>query len=160
MHPSELTASELWLGLRMAGWSLLVPLLKYALPLPSVVRVMAGSRRARGAAVDASRIVQLAWWTSRLQPRRFPGNCLERSLVTYRFLAKAGADPRLVVGVRSTPEPARGHVWVTLDGRPLHESRESLEGLMPLIEFGRLGAIVWRSKTTQTPAAKAVQTHR
>jgi hypothetical protein len=156
MNPSELTPSELWLGLRMAGWSLLVPLLKYALPLPSVVRIMAGSRRVRGSSFDASRIVQLGWWTSRLQLRRFPDNCLERSLVTYRFLSRAGADPRLVVGVRSTPEQARGHVWVTLDGRPVHESRDSLRGLTPLIEFGQFGAIVWRSEVAQTPASTAV----
>jgi hypothetical protein len=49
-------------------------------------------------------------------------NCLERSLVAYRFLGRAGASPQLVIGVARDERGVRGHAWVTVDGRPIGES--------------------------------------
>jgi hypothetical protein len=63
-------------------------------------------------------------------------NCLERSLVLYRFLGRAGADPELVVGVRKDETDAvRGHVWVLLDEVPLYETEEELAVFLPMLRF-------------------------
>lgn len=46
-------------------------------------------------------------------------NCLERSLVTYRLLARAGANVALVLGMRRNGSALTGHSWIELDGRSL-----------------------------------------
>jgi len=71
--------------------------------------------------------------------RAHGGNCLERSLVLYRYLARANADPRLVVGM-ARPDEYLGHVWVTVDGQPLLETPESLAPYTDVAGFGRGGA--------------------
>jgi hypothetical protein len=123
----------------MLAWSLAMPLLKRALSLPALARLAwspgSGTRNPAG----EREICQLAWWTSRVQPRRFPDNCLERSLVTYRFLARAGSQPRLVTGVGRAEGDIVGHVWVTVEDQPVHDSAESLRTYGTLIEFGEGG---------------------
>ena len=129
----------LLLGCRMASWSLAVPFLKHALPLPTLVRLAWAKPRGVSRPGREREIAQLAWWTSRVQPRRFPDNCLERSLVTYRFLARAGARPRLVTGVGRLGGEIVGHVWVTVEDEPVHDSAESLRPYGMLVEFGEGG---------------------
>ena len=68
-------------------------------------------------------------------------NCLDRSLIAYRFLSKAGAAPELVVGVAKPGEEVRGHAWVRLDGVALRETDESLDGFEELASFGGAGAL-------------------
>jgi hypothetical protein len=130
----------------MAGWSLAVPVLKHALPLPTLVRLAWARPRGERRPGREPEIAQLAWWTSRVQPRRFPDNCLERSLVTYRFLARAGARPRLVTGVGRAEGDTVGHVWVTVEDEPVHETAESLRAYGTLVEFGEGGRPVWGSE--------------
>jgi hypothetical protein len=67
------------------------------------------------------------------------GNCLERSLILYRYLARANADPRLVVGM-GKPDEFLGHVWVTVDGRPLLDTPETLRAYTEVVRFGGGGA--------------------
>ena len=67
------------------------------------------------------------------------GNCLERSLILYRYLARANADPRLVVGMSKAHE-FLGHVWVTVDGRPLLDTPETLRAYTVVVRFGARGA--------------------
>jgi hypothetical protein len=43
-------------------------------------------------------------------------DCLQRSLLLYRELSKAGADPTLMVGFRRTADRTEGHAWVTAQG--------------------------------------------
>ena len=65
-------------------------------------------------------------------------NCLERSLLAYRFLAQVNAQPRLIVGVHRQPNAdVVGHAWVEVDGRAVHESETDLHDFVPLVEFGR-----------------------
>jgi len=136
---------DAWLATRMAGWRLVLPALKWVLPLPRLVRLMsAGSpgRRKR----NRAREEQIATLADAVGgPRRNPrlDNCLERSLVSYRYLSKAGADPELVVGV-SRDQPVRGHVWVRLDNEAIHDSVEEFE---EITNFGRDGV----PATTQPP---------
>jgi len=119
----------------MLAWGVLLPILKYVLPLPTLARLAwrGGRGRARNHEHEA-KISTLA----RLVATR--SNCLERSLVAYRFLARASADPRLVVGLGRQEDRVRGHVWVTLDGNPLLESAETLREYTPIVSFGVRGA--------------------
>jgi hypothetical protein len=74
------------------------------------------------------------------------GICLERSLLAYRFLSGAGANPRLVVGIQpgdtsGTGSSLIGHAWIVVDGEPLFESPASLSEYTSFFSFGRAGAL-------------------
>jgi hypothetical protein len=81
------------------------------------------------------RIAELARVVYRSQHKSRSGNCLERSLVLYRYLSGAGADPELLVGVRRGEEEVRGHAWVTLHGAPVEEPPDNLDGLVRVVAF-------------------------
>jgi len=66
--------------------------------------------------------------------RRTGGNCLERSLVLYRFLSRLNAEPELVAGMGKAGEVIC-HAWVELDGQPLLESPESLKPYAEVVRF-------------------------
>jgi hypothetical protein len=128
--------ADAWLVLRMAGWRLVLPLLKGRLPLTRLVRLMWRGERARPVtAAREARVAELARVVYRSEHVSRRGNCLERSLVLYRYLSAAGADPHLVVGIRSGEAPVRGHAWVTVRGEPVEEPPQSLEGLTRVVSF-------------------------
>jgi hypothetical protein len=132
--------TDVWLAVRMLGWRIALPALKYRLPLPKLAELMwlDGGTRARRADQER-RITMLArglYGPRELLPL---DNCLERSLVLYRFLSEAGAAPRLLVGVGGA-DSVLGHAWVILDGEPVHETRASLEEWAPVLAFGAGGA--------------------
>jgi hypothetical protein len=130
------TPADAWLATRMLAWRLVLPLLKWLLPLPRLVRLMwAGRERGREPARER-RVIYLARKLSGPGGDGRFDNCLERSLVTYRYLSAAGAEPELVVGVDGE-EDVSGHVWVTLDGQPLHEDGDPLDRFSPVVSFGR-----------------------
>ena len=125
----------------MAAWATLLPILKRLLPLPKLARlVWTPPRTHRRDLENERRVAALArrLYRSRLVTR--DDNCLERSLLTYRFLSRLNADPRLVAGVRRGEEGVLGHVWVTLDGEPVGESRITLGEYAPIAVFGAGGA--------------------
>jgi len=95
-------------------------------------------RPARASERDRERELRTAHLVRRLC-RTSGGNCLERSLILYRYLARANADPRLVVGM-GKPDEFIGHVWVTVDGRPLLDSPETLHAYTEVVRFGARGA--------------------
>ena len=66
------------------------------------------------------------------------GNCLERSLILYRYLGREGADPQLVVGF-GKPDRLPRPVWVTLEGEPLLETASTLTGWVAATAFGADG---------------------
>ena len=115
-----LPVSTLW---RVAIWMAVLRMAKLVVPLPYLVRAV--RRRARSGPRDAGREARLIATIDRVAAHMRLGvedNCLERSLVAYRFLAGAGASPELVVGVARDERGVRGHAWVTVDGRPVGES--------------------------------------
>ena len=127
---------------RMFAWRLCLPGLKYALPLPRLARLM--SARARDDRRRPGRERRILALTQRLyEPNALlaaDDDCLERSLLTYRYLAREGADPRLVVGIReASGEGARGHVWVMVDGRPVTDTEELIDSFAPIVSFGAAG---------------------
>ena len=142
--PSTLTrpAGDGWLALRMAAWSVVLPLLRRVVPLRRLARVAwAGGTSVRDPARERQ-IVRLSAALPRLRLRRGDANCLERGLLAYRFLAQASANPALVVAVRRGEAGVIGHAWTKVDGRPVHESEAALREFVTLVEFGPGGLAV------------------
>jgi hypothetical protein len=131
-----MTAAELRLMGSMLGWRIVLPALKRLLPLPRLVRLMA--REGRGGGPRAARVGPITTAARRLFRPRIPGadNCLERSLLVYRYLLREGARPELVCGVERTGEGIAGHAWVLLDGRPVSDSPEAVARFAPIVRFG------------------------
>ena len=107
------------------------------------------------------RLVRLTWRAPRLAPGRdhraearllsrislatrvfgtSDRDCLQRSLLIYRELSRAGADPSLVIGFRRTDGRVQGHAWVVSDGVAIGEGEAELLQFAPAFSFGRRGA--------------------
>jgi hypothetical protein len=126
-----------WLLARMLAWRLALPLLKRLMPLPRLVRIAAGRRRTSSFTPD-----QVVSVSHRLFRERLPesSDCLERSLLTYRFLLQAGAAPELVCGVQRSGEEVLGHAWVLVGGAPVDEAPEALARYAPVVAFDASGS--------------------
>lgn len=135
---------DLSLALRMTMWAVLLRGLKYVVPLSILLPLM----RTRGAGTARAlqreqQVVILARWACRFMAWRGGGNCLERALVTYRYLCALGAEPLVVVGLGRRPDgQLRGHAWVVVDGKAVDDTTESLDGLEQLAVFGPDGGRV------------------
>jgi len=138
----RLGPSGYWLGLRLLVWRAALPLLKRVLPLSRVVALV-WPRRCRSAGErDRTRELRIAAGIGLLfggNGTRRRDNCLERSLLAYRFLAEAGGEPQLVWGVRRNKDKLEGHAWVVLDGDPLADPAEEVDSFTPITTFGRGG---------------------
>lgn len=144
--------ADAWLLTRMAAWAPVLPVLKRALPLPRLVALLASQPRRQARDADLERrIARIARLLYRGRTGTFRDNCLERSLVAYRFLGRAGAGPELRVGFRREEDGVRGHVWVLLDGRPVHETSDELDGYGEVTAFGPEGARVSARGASDAP---------
>ena len=113
------------LGATMWVWAAVLRPLKRVVPLETLVRLM--HRRPLGPRSPALEARLEGYIAQRARfPFRAPANCLERSLAAYRVLCARNAAPELVIGFRRTAGEVRGHVWRTVDGRPLGESSATL----------------------------------
>ena len=99
---------------------------------------MGGGTRRRTAARE-QQIVRLSALLTRFRLPHFRANCLERSLLAYRFLAEANANPTLVIAVRRAEADVVGHAWVAVDGQPVHESEAAVRDFVRVVEFGSRG---------------------
>jgi hypothetical protein len=118
----------------MLAWRAIMPLLRRIMPLPRLVGLM-DSRPADGDS-RSERQQLVADLSQRVfNVFRIEDNCLDLSLVTYRYLVMAGADPRLVIAVRKDGQLTRGHAWVTVAGVPVHDSTERLGDFTSLMTF-------------------------
>ena len=126
----------------MGGWSLLLPVLKHRLPLQALTRLMWTEGRRGRSPEREDEIVRLSSVLTRLRPPRFRSNCLERSLLAYRFLAQIDADPHLVIAVTTSQSGLLGHAWVTLDDVPIHDSAVDIDHFVPVGEFGARGLLL------------------
>jgi hypothetical protein len=143
LRRSVSSPSEAWLLLRMLGWSAVLPLAKFALPLPLLVRLMrSSSGRATRDRRREARIAAIAAWVFKTRPPGSRDNCLERALVTYRYLSRAGAKPDLFVGLTQPGEDLLGHAWVVVEGRAVHDEPQTLRRYATLLVFGSDGRIV------------------
>jgi Transglutaminase-like superfamily len=135
--------ADAWLLARILGWSLVLPLAKRLVPVPRLTALM--RTHARSATRDPEveeTVAALTAWVFKTRPRGSRDNCLERALVTYRYLCRAGARPELVMGVARGEAGVDGHAWVTVDGRPVHDDPAALEAFRPMLRFDSDGAIV------------------
>src|SRR5438045_7408931 len=126
----------------MLAWSAVLPVAKRVLPLPRLVRLLRprSQRNQRDRSREAA-LELLSAWVFKSRPRGARDNCLERGLIAYRYLARAGAEPTLVVGMPRTPGRP-GHVWVTVDGAAVHDGLETLAELEPAVAFAGDGHLV------------------
>jgi hypothetical protein len=125
---------------RMAAWSVALPILKRAMPLPRLVRFahLEPRRDSRDPEREA-KVIAIAEWLFKVRQEGSRDNCLERSLVSFRFLGRLDAQPELVVGVSSEGDTTIGHVWVTIDGRPVHDDVTSVASYDQVVVFGSDG---------------------
>ncbi|MDQ3995318.1 MAG: lasso peptide biosynthesis B2 protein [Actinomycetota bacterium] len=133
------TPAGAWLLVRMLAWAAALPVLKRVLPLPTVVKLAARPRASHRYANREQEVAALARWLYARRPVR-DDNCLERSLVTYRFLSERGADPVLAIGVRKGADGVLGHAWVTVDGEPVYETPDELVDYATVVTFRADGA--------------------
>lgn len=124
----------------MLVWAAALPVLKRVLPLPTVVKLAARRRPRAGSSRNREEeVTTLARWLYARSSVR-DDNCLERSLLTYRFLAQRGADPLLFIGVRKGEDGVLGHAWVTVNGEPVYEAADELTDYATVVTFGAAGA--------------------
>jgi len=119
----------------------LLGLVKHVVPLRQLVQLAwcppAGPRDLDAERRLAAAVVRLS------QLARMPDrDCLQRSLLLYRVLSRAGADPTLIVGFQRVNGRIRGHAWVAVDGCTLIECKADLVGFSPILEFGSHGALL------------------
>ncbi len=140
------TAADGWLLVRMCGWAFALRVLKHVVPLPTLARLAMPTAGAQARHAPArEKVVTLARWSARAVRWSGTGPCLERALVTQRYLASAGYAPVLVIGVAPGEAAAgvsSGHAWVTLDGVPVEPADDALERFVPIASFAHDGTIV------------------
>jgi hypothetical protein len=128
--------ADLWLAARMAAWAAVLPALKRTVPLPRLVELVRATPRNSSRELDEEqRIVALAWWLH-APLELLDRGCVQRSLLTYRFLGAAGAQPQLSIGVRKEGATVLAHAWVFVDGSPAGESVEEISPFTPMLVFG------------------------
>jgi hypothetical protein len=125
---------------RMGGWALALPLLKRVVPLQRLVRLAGGPADGPRDMGREQKVAELARVLYRSHGTFVGDNCLERSLVAYRYLARSNAEPELVVGMGKDGGELLGHVWVTVDGSPLYDAPERLADFVPMVVFDARGA--------------------
>jgi hypothetical protein len=124
--------------IEMMLWSLVLPVVKRLIPIRRLARLMWSSGGSARRSEQEEAVLRHARRLSRLRPSA-RANCLERSLLAYRFLSRVGSDPRLILGMHRDGQTLAGHAWITVGGKPVYESREALDQFVPIVEFGRGG---------------------
>ena len=122
---------------RLLGWRVLLAALKRTIPIETLVRWMATpGRRSTG---DTRRIVELVNWLYAPRRDRELGNCLDRSLVLYRFLSRNEPGTRLVLGMRRGSSELEGHAWVIAGDRAIGAAPADGGSFEPLATFAADG---------------------
>lgn len=122
---------------RLLGWRVALAVLKRNVPIATLVRFMASP--AGRSTRDTRRIVELVDLTYAPRRDRDPGNCLDRSLVLYRFLSRSDPGTRLVLGVRPGSPALEGHAWVIAGDRAIGEAPADGGSFVTLATFASDG---------------------
>jgi hypothetical protein len=128
-------------GFRLVPTYVLLGLLKHLVPLRSLAkwtwrettgpRNPVAERRLAGNVLRLSKLLGIA-----------DRDCLQRSLLLYRSLSAAGADPELVVGFRDEDGKIIGHAWVLVDKVSIVEPESDPVRFSPVLRFGARGALL------------------
>lgn len=133
---------ERGLVVRMLVWRLIVSTLKHIVPIRRLVAI-AGSRSPRRAALPTrERIIELARLACRPRLNGPRDNCLDRSLIAYRYLRAAGDSPSLVVGFGRAGDALRGHAWLVINGEEVGEPHTTHEDFGELVRFAADGLMM------------------
>jgi hypothetical protein len=134
------TPAHCGLLVRILAWSVLLPVLKHLLALPTLARLLWAPAEGKDRWPEREQqIVRLAQWIYQWGGGMAQRRCLERSLLIYRFLSMANANPLLVIGTRKAGPHLCAHAWVTVEGQPCGEAPAALEEFVPIITFGSGG---------------------
>ena len=119
---ASLRPEELWLLIRMACVASVLPLFIRALSLPRLVRLFdPGSVPSGEPPPDPRPIVDLADGLLRREIGPFHTNCVNRSLLLFYFLGRAGYPTVIFFGISHQDEGLAGHCWLEHRGDPLAE---------------------------------------
>ena len=117
------------------GSMLLIALLKLALGVAGFERTWRCIRRraervpiSSGDEADVAPTEQAVALAAALYPGR--AQCLERSLLLYWHLRRAGVPVRYRMGVQRYPFMA--HAWIELDGEPINDVPEHVRRFTPI----------------------------
>jgi len=125
---------------RLLAWAAVLPILKRTRSVTRLVTLMTPTASQPSSARIERNAITLSRWIYRLP--FVPENCLERSLLAYRYLVRDRREHRLYLGIRADEGGYPGHAWLTVDGVPVHEPDESLEAYVPLVVFDGYGKVV------------------
>ena len=128
--------------MRMLAWRLVLPVLKRFVSVATLARVM---RRRPAPGADEARVIRLASWIYGPRPLTGGKNCLERSLVLYRYLSQANPEARLVVGFRNGGHAVEGHAWVAVGSRSMGADTDERGAYAPVVSFGPGGRTIERA---------------
>ena len=123
----------------MLAWRLVLPALKRIVSIDTLARAMT---RGRGPLPEEDSVVRLASWIYGSRPLTGGDNCLERSLLLYRYLSQTNPETRLVVGFRNGERAVEGHAWVAVGERSMGADTDERGEYAPLIAFGPEGRIL------------------
>lgn len=115
-----------WLTLmRVCVVAAIVPVL-VRLPLPRLAAVVTRPpRRRTPSAAEIERLERVIGLAPRIARPLVRSGCLTRGLTLFWLLRRAGLDVELRFGVDpGTDQPADGHCWLALEGRPYLEPRD------------------------------------
>ncbi len=128
-----------WLAWRMWLWMLAVEARRRQ-PVPRLVAFVRPRRSGVASPHDSDldRILALAQTTTRFVTRRPETACLIRSLVTYRYLCRAGLSPELRIGL-AREGTYDGHAWIEVDGRAVTDRPRDLTRYTPVLAFASNG---------------------
>jgi len=118
----------------MLAWRLALPLLKRAVPLPTLARIMRTGMRPRPEREEKA--IELASWLYGTTALSEGESCLERSLLLYRYLSQISTQTRLLVGFRRREREVEGHAWVAIGDRLLGAYPDDLGAFAPVLAFG------------------------
>ncbi len=127
----------------MLGWRALLTTLKHALPITRLVALAASAPPASATTwlPSPERIVELARLSCRPHLLGSRDNCLDRSLLAYRYLLAAGANPSLVIGVGRPEDAVLGHAWLIMDEQRIGEPHGAPQGFAEILRFAGDGSI-------------------
>jgi len=133
------SAADAILFLRMVGWALALRSLKVVMPIRSLVRLMASPSSARLTGRTRDRVVELADLAHRAAGMGLRENCLERSLIIFRYLGGTESSPHLVVGAKAGQGRVEGHVWVTVGEETVYHEAGHTDEYVPVTSFAADG---------------------
>lgn len=143
-------------GCRIVPAYALLGLLKHLVPLRSLAKWTWCGRRP---AVPRDRLAERRLTANVLRLSKLlrisDRDCLQRSLLLYRLLSAAGADPELVVGLREQDGKIIGHAWVLVDDMSTVEPESDLVRFSPVLRFGARGALLSQMRAGCEPRTTA-----